>query len=30
MGRRPWEELYGTQDSLLEQVNLELGHGEIG
>lgn len=27
MGRKPWEDLYGTQDSLLEQVNEELGNG---
>ena len=25
MGRKPWESVYGTQESLLDQVNRELG-----
>ena len=28
MGRTPWESQYGTQESLLAQVNQELNHGE--
>lgn len=29
MGRKAWEAVYGTQDSLLEQVNQEIGDGSI-